>query len=534
MKLTQEQLAELIAKVFSNLDERRKACKEGEGAPGGFSTDDIISEVNNILGALGDEGFGSGESEGDGVAAAAVTDPLAFAAPAAGVVAEKGEGEDMGAAVSPELIAKVIAALGAMGASEGAKSAAPASETKGTAGVTETKAARSGERVGAPQRKYASLFLSTGASRDGVRTTGFKARMESMSGPERRKAAYGMFGRAVKCIHASGGDAEKAAFTAERKFGDTEMAHEFKALSVTSPSDGGYLVPEVYANEIIELLYPSTVIYSLGARRLGMNNGNLNIPKIKTGSRALFTGESRSLPKSAPKFGNLKLSAKKLTALIPMSNDLLRSTNFDNDVIVGQDVTKQMALGVDFGAFLGSGGEFQPLGITRNKNVLNLDVTSLGTEYASTAGVLTAAFPNYLVASVLKNNVYADGLGFVFNTSVEQFFKSLRDNVGGFIFADEMNKNGTLVGYPYKTTNLLETVGGKTQIIFGNWNDLVIGEQGALEIETSREGSWTDDAGNLISAFENDQTLVRAINNVDTGLRHDESFAVASKVSVPV
>ena len=290
----------------------------------------------------------------------------------------------------------------------------------------------------------------------------------------------------------------------------------------------------MYANEIIELLYPSTVIYSLGARRLGMANGNLNIPKIKTGSRALFAGENRAISRSAPKFGNLKLSAKKLTALIPMSNDLLRSTNFDNDVIVGQDVTKQMALGVDYGALLGTGGEFQPLGITKNKGVLNIDVTSIDTEYSSNQGVLTAAFPNYLVASVLKNNVYADGLGFVFNTSVEQFFKSLRDEVGGFIFAKEMNENGTLVGYPYKTTNLLETTGGKTQIVFGNWNDLVIGEQGALEIETSREGSWTDDAGNLVSAFENDQTLIRAINNVDTGLRHDESFAVATKVSVPV
>jgi hypothetical protein len=38
----------------------------------------------------------------------------------------------------------------------------------------------------------------------------------------------------------------------------------------------------------------------------------------------------------------------------------------------------------------------------------------------------------------------------------------------------------------------------------------------------------------LVSAFENDQTLVRAINNVDTGLRHDESFAVATGVAVPV
>ena len=355
-----------------------------------------------------------------------------------------------------------------------------------------------------------------------------------MSGPERRKAAYGMFGRAVKCIHSSGGDTERAAYTAEHRFGDAEMAREFKALSATSPADGGYLVPEVYANEIIELLYPATVIYSLGARRLGMTNGNLNIPKLKTGSRALFTGETRAIPKTAPKFGNLKLSAKKLTALIPMSNDLLRSTNFDNDVIVGQDITKQMALGVDYGALMGTGGEFQPLGITKNKGVLSIDVTSLGTEYAGTDGKLTAAFPNYLVAAVLKNNVYADGLGFVFNTSVEQFFKALRDDVGGFIFAKEMNENNTLVGYPYRTTNLIETVGGKSQIIFGNWNDLAIGEQGALEIETSREGTWTDDAGNLVSAFENDQTLIRAINNVDTGLRHDESFAVATKVAVPV
>ena len=445
MKLTQEQLAELIAKVFTNLDEKRKACKEkGEAVSDGISTEEILAEVTAIL-----------EGEGGVADPTATNDPTANPAPAPTadpVGGDKGEGEG----VSPELIAAIIAAL----EGQGVKSATGAGEKKS-------------------------------------------------GGPGVQKQP-------------------------ERKFGDADMAHEFKALSATVPADGGYLVPEVYANEIIELLYPSTVIYSLGARRLGMANGNLNIPKIKTGSRALFAGENRAISRSAPKFGNLKLSAKKLTALIPMSNDLLRSTNFDNDVIVGQDVTKQMALGVDYGALLGTGGEFQPLGITKNKGVLNIDVTSIDTEYSSNQGVLTAAFPNYLVASVLKNNVYADGLGFVFNTSVEQFFKSLRDEVGGFIFAKEMNENGTLVGYPYKTTNLLETTGGKTQIVFGNWNDLVIGEQGALEIETSREGSWTDDAGNLVSAFENDQTLIRAINNVDTSLRHDESFAVATKVSVPV
>lgn len=508
MKLTQEQLAELIAKIFANIGEKRKACKEaGEEVAEGISVEEILAEVNAIVEGM--EGNDTGEeAEGEGTKAA------------------DGDGSAEGSDVTSDLIATIIAAL----EQNGIKAGEGASEKK-AGGPSSTTASASSQTT---QRKYADIFLSGGASRDSRSGGGFAARIAGMSGPERRKAAYGMFGRAVKCIHASNGDIERAAHTAEHKFGDTEMAREFKALSAVSPSDGGYLVPEVYANEIIELLYPATVIYALGARRLGMTNGNLNIPKVKTGSRALFTGETRKIPNSAPKFGNLKLSAKKLTALIPMSNDLLRSTNFDNDVIVGQDVTKQMALGVDYGALMGTGGEFQPLGITKNKGVLTIDVTSVGTDYASASGALTAAFPNYMVAAVLKNNVYADGLGFAFNTSVEQYFKSLRDGVGNFIFAKEMNENGTLAGYPYRATNLIETVGGKSQVIFGNWNDLVIGEQGALEIETSREGTWTDDAGNLVSAFENDQTLIRAINNVDTGLRHEESFAVATKVAVPV
>ncbi len=516
MELTQEQLAELIAKVLANVDEKRKALKENEGALDSISTDEIIAAIDEILGetaATGDTA--TGETEGGETAE--------------GKASENTDGESS-AKITPEIIAKIVEAL------EGIKSAKnPAGEKKSAEPNMQTKAAPNST---APlrQRKYADIFISRGTDRDGGATANsFKSRIASMSAPERKKTAYGMFGRAIKCINACEGDVERASYTAEHKFNDEEMAREFKALSATVPSDGGYLIPEVYANEIIEILYPSTVIYGLGARKLGMSNGNLTIPKLKTGARAMFTGENRSTPKSAPKFGNLKLSAKKLTALIPMSNDLLRSTNFDNDVIVGQDVTRQMALGVDFGALFGTGSEFQPLGITNNKKVLNIDVTKLDAEYASGDGVLTASFPNYLIAAVLRNNVYADALGFAFNTSVEQVFKNMRDNTGGFLFADEMNKQGTLAGYPYKTTNLFETnAAGKTQIIFGNWNDLVIGEQGALEIETSREGSWTDESGSLVSAFENDQTLIRAIDNVDIGLRHEESFAVATNVSVPI
>lgn len=510
MKLTPEQLAAIIAKIIANLVAAGKD-------PASITNEEIIAELNAII--------ESGDIDADPAAEPAAEPPAD----------EPEEDEPKGDAtgiVTPELIEQIIAAL------SGGKSCNPQDKPKSVNPPTAQKSAPGAlaDRPAAPatQRKYANLFISTGAARDGS-TNGFKARIAAMSAPERRKHVYGMFGRAVKCIHASRGNAEKAAFIAEHKFNDSEMAREFKAMSVTSAADGGYLVPEVYADEVIELLYPSTIIYDLGARRLGMESGNLNIPKLKTGARAMFVGENRSIPKSSPKLGNLKLSAKKLAALIPMSNDLLRSSSFDNDIIVGQDVTKQMALGVDYGALMGSGGEFQPLGIFVNKGVKNIDVTGIGTDYSSGDGKLTAMFPNFLVASVLKNNTYAEGLGFAFNTSVEQYFKSLRDNSGGFIFAEEMNGQHTLAGYKYRTTNLIETTDkGMTKIAFGNWNDLVIGDQGDLEIDTSSEASWTDDSGKLVSAFENDQTLVRAINNVDTGLRHDESFAVATNVHVPV
>ena len=74
--------------------------------------------------------------------------------------------------------------------------------------------------------------------------------------------------RAVKCLDVFGRhDPEAAAYYAKKNYGDEAMAREFKAMSATSPSSGGYLIPEIYLDEIIEMLYAKTVIFELGARK---------------------------------------------------------------------------------------------------------------------------------------------------------------------------------------------------------------------------------------------------------------------------
>ena len=52
----------------------------------------------------------------------------------------------------------------------------------------------------------------------------------------------------------------------------------------------------------------------------------------------------------------------------------------------------------------------------------------------------------------------------------------------------------------------------------------------SLELAVSREGTYVDGGGNTVSAFQADQTLVRAIAEHDFQVRHDASVAVIQLV----
>jgi hypothetical protein len=56
-------------------------------------------------------------------------------------------------------------------------------------------------------------------------------------------------------------------------------------------------------------------VTELGARRVPLTNGNLNIPKMTGGARATWSGEGRKIAKSQPAFGNVRLSAKRFRKL---------------------------------------------------------------------------------------------------------------------------------------------------------------------------------------------------------------------------
>ena len=467
--ITAEDMADIIEQAVDNANEKRKSRKDAGEEVGDLTADEVIQEAAEIIDAMtADEGMDDDEA-----------DP---------------EGKDDDEADSDE---------------KDDDEAASEDDAKRRKSAAFRRQVKSG--TAPAQRKYSSLFMGGTAS----------AKKQQKSVPPLVNLA-----RAIKCLDVFGRhDPERAEFYAKKYYEDMSMAREFKALSATNPAAGGYLIPEIYLDQIIELLYSKTVIFELGAQKVPMANGNLNIPKMTGGARATWGGEARKIAKTQPTYGNIRLSAKRLEAIVPQTRELLMSTNYSADQLFANDLTRRMELGLDFGAMFGKGGEFQPLGVFTDKEVEHVDAKTLSNEdLADSNGKITADFPVFVRSKVLAKNVDDNKLGWAFNSVLEGYLMNLKTTTGAYIYRDEMN-TGKLLGFPYRVSNQITTdTTGLTELAFGNWADLLVGEQMGLETYTTLDGSWVDEEGNQHNAFEENLAATRALMYVDIAARHKESF----------
>ena len=119
-------------------------------------------------------------------------------------------------------------------------------------------------------------------------------------------------------------------------------------------------MPEVYAQEVIALLRPLTIIGALHARRVSMPNGNMTIPKLRGGAKAHYIGEKRKGKASGATVGTVKLSAKKLITKVVITNDLLRSNAYGADQMILDDALAAMAERQNAALLNGKGTEYDP------------------------------------------------------------------------------------------------------------------------------------------------------------------------------
>jgi HK97 family phage major capsid protein len=112
-----------------------------------------------------------------------------------------------------------------------------------------------------------------------------------------------------------------------------------KALAAGTLADGGALIGEQMSSDFIELLRPASVFRQLNPVVAPMSEGNLTMPKLTGGAIAGYIGENQPAGKTQQTTGNVKATAKKIAALVPVSNDLIRRPSISTETMVRNDAS---------------------------------------------------------------------------------------------------------------------------------------------------------------------------------------------------
>lgn len=332
--------------------------------------------------------------------------------------------------------------------------------------------------------------------------------------------------RMVMSIAAGRGDLAMASNFAASELNDQKLA----AVINTSADSGGALVPQNMRNEVIELLRDRTIVRRLGARSIPLPNGNLSIPRLAGGSTAGYVGEGKDVKASGASFDDVKLSAKTLICMVPVSNQLIGRAGFAVEQLILSDIISGIATREDKAFLRDDGTNDTPKGMKKVTEENSRTLEWVGTDYSLNA---IDAYLDDMMLKVMdgNSNMLSSGWG-MSNRSYMKLF-GLRDGNGNKVYPEMAQ--GMLKGYPVLHTSAipvnLGTGGKESEIYFADFSDVLIGEDGKMVVDFSREASYIDADGQMVSAFARNQSLVRVQMDHDIGFRHVGGLVLGTKVT---
>lgn len=277
---------------------------------------------------------------------------------------------------------------------------------------------------------------------------------------------------------------------------------------------------EVLASSFVELLRNQMVITGMGATILDGLEGNVSIPRQTTGATASFVAEGGAAAEQAFGMGSLSLTPKSVTASYLATKQMLLQSSLSMEALLRNDLAAAVAEAIQGAAISGDGVGANPLGII---NTTGVNAVVAGGAALSNVDVLLDMVTKAKQAKTLRGS-----LGFLTNALVEGAVLKLKESTGGYLIQglnSEIPETGATVrvrGYQVATSEQVPSnLGAGTNLsaaIFGNWNDLLIGEWGALDVLVN---PYSNGIGNL---------KIEVLQFVDCGVRRPASFSVASDI----
>lgn len=286
-------------------------------------------------------------------------------------------------------------------------------------------------------------------------------------------------------------------------------------LTVGTTTAGGHLVQtDVMGDQFIDLLRARSAVMGLGARVIAGLIGSVAIPRKTAGATGQWVAEGNSATETTPGFDQVTLAPKSVSGFMDITRKLLLQASLDVERLVKNDLAEALATAIDVAAINGSGTPPIPRGI--------LQTTGIGDVAGGTNGLAPTWTHMVALESALANaNADRGSLGYLTNSKVRGKLKTVEKvaTTGAFVWGD--SAASPLNGYRADVSNNVPSnltkgtsSGVCSAIIFGNWDDLLIGLWSGVDLLVDQFTLGTS-GGVRVVAFQ----------DCDIAIRHPESFA---------
>lgn len=294
-----------------------------------------------------------------------------------------------------------------------------------------------------------------------------------------------------------------------------------------SGTGGAALVAtNLLAGNFIEVLRNKARVMQLGATVLSGLTGNVDIPRQSGVTSTYWVTEGGAVTEAEPAFDKITLQHRTIGALQAVTRRMLAQSTPDIEMLLRADLIAQIALGIDAAALYGTGLNGQPTGIAATSGI--------GAVVGGTNGAaLTIDHLIDLETALTENNAPEESLAYLGNARTVGALKKLKSTTGQYLWTNlpggqRSGTPGEINGYTFARSNQARknltkgTQDGSTaakscsEIFFGAWSELLIGEWGVLEIVPNPYDSTLYPQGGV---------LLRALQSLDIGVRHPVSFA---------
>lgn len=289
-------------------------------------------------------------------------------------------------------------------------------------------------------------------------------------------------------------------------------------------SEGGYLVPTEWRPNLIQLL-ESYGVARQNCTVIPMAREELVMPKLTNGVSVYWIGEGRTISPTQPTFGELRMVAKKMAALVPMTSELLADSSIAIAnlllTLFAQAIAKEEDRVVFAGDVAGNSDPFDgilndsdctayTLGSGKSSFV-DLDADDLAAVISSVGSAVSSGARWWMHRTVF--NIIRTLHTYTYNGS------SVASD-GGYVYAAPQGTDpATIWGYPYTLVDSMPSISDDAVstpfLAFGNLAHYYIADRQQLSIARSEH-----------VGFASDKIYLRMIQREAMGAAIPEAFTI--------